>query len=102
MRCQDLFDLLASRSASIPQDKGGLGASGRKIRQFQAATLNSAQALGRERELGQVAPGYFADIVILEADPLAEIGNAGRIDLVMKAGKVYKPADLTRGLGVRH
>jgi len=72
------------------------------LQAIQAATLNSAQTLGKERELGQVAPGYFADLVILEADPLEEIGNASRIDLVMKAGQSYKPADLTKGLGVSH
>jgi imidazolonepropionase-like amidohydrolase len=72
------------------------------LQAIQAATLNSAQALGKEREFGQVAPGFFADIVILEADPLEEIGNAAKISLVMKAGKSYKPGELTTGLGVPH
>jgi imidazolonepropionase-like amidohydrolase len=72
------------------------------LQAIQAATLNSAQALGKERELGQVAPGYFADIVILAADPLADVTNASRIELVMKAGQSYKPADLTNGLSVHH
>jgi imidazolonepropionase-like amidohydrolase len=72
------------------------------LQAIQAATLNSAQALGKERELGQVAPGFFADIVILEADPLEKIGNTGKISLVMKAGQSYKPTELTKGLGLPH
>ncbi|HEY7096456.1 MAG TPA: amidohydrolase family protein [Terriglobales bacterium] len=70
------------------------------LKAIQAATLNSAKTLGKEHELGQVAPGYFADIVILEADPLKQVENATKISLVMKAGQIYRPADLMKGPGV--
>jgi len=69
---------------------------------IQAATINPAEALGRGRELGQVSPGFLADLVVLEADPLKEIGNMSRITLVMKAGHRYYPADLTKHLPVPH
>jgi imidazolonepropionase-like amidohydrolase len=37
------------------------------------ATTNAAALLGKQKELGAIAPGYFANIVALEGDPLADI-----------------------------
>ena len=54
-----------------------------------AATLGSARAIGREADLGSIAPGKIADLVILDADPLADIRNTLRIDAVMQGGRLY-------------
>ena len=40
---------------------------------LQAATVLPAEMLGLERSLGSIAAGYFADIVAVEGDPLANI-----------------------------
>ena len=50
-----------------------------------AATRNVAQLLGAD-SLGSVAPGKVADLVILLADPLADIANTRKIDRVMLRG----------------
>ena len=53
------------------------------------ATTNAAALLGLEKKLGAVAPGYFADIVAVEGDPLADIKVViDKVRWVMKAGTV--------------
>jgi len=58
---------------------------------LKAATTEPAAMLGMEKSLGAVAPGFFADIVAVEGDPLANITAVSRrenIRWVMKAGRV--------------
>jgi imidazolonepropionase-like amidohydrolase len=56
---------------------------------LQTATVNGAGLLGKEKELGAVAPGYFADLVAVEGDPLADIDVAiSYVKWVMKGGAV--------------
>jgi imidazolonepropionase-like amidohydrolase len=50
--------------------------------------------IGRERDLGSVEPGKLADLVVLDADPLADVGNLRRISLVIKGGVVHDPGRL--------
>ncbi len=53
------------------------------------ATTNGAALLGKEKELGAVAPGYYADIVAVEGDPLADVGAIVHgVRWVMKNGRV--------------
>jgi imidazolonepropionase-like amidohydrolase len=54
------------------------------------ATTNGAALLGMDKSLGAVAPGYFADIVAVEGDPMQDIGVVIRnVRWVMKGGKVF-------------
>jgi imidazolonepropionase-like amidohydrolase len=63
---------------------------------LRAATTNAAELLGKEKDLGAVAPGYFADLVAVDGDPLADINVAiNNVRWVMKAGAVV--ADKTKG-----
>jgi imidazolonepropionase-like amidohydrolase len=64
---------------------------------LRAATITAAESLGHEKELGTIEAGKFADVVLLNADPLADIANAGKIDAVIKGGKMYRPAELLAG-----
>jgi len=53
------------------------------------ATTNGAALLGMEKKLGAVAPGYFADLVAVDGDPLADIHVAiDKVRWVMKGGQV--------------
>jgi imidazolonepropionase-like amidohydrolase len=61
---------------------------------LQVATINAARMVGREREFGTIEKGKLADLLILEADPLADIKNIRRINRVIKGGVAYNPAEL--------
>ena len=62
---------------------------------LEAATVNGAAILGLERSLGRIAPGYVADIVGVEGDPLADIDVViDKVKWVMKDGRVV--VDKTR------
>ena len=52
-----------------------------------AATVNPAEFLGASREWGRVAPGMRADLVLLSANPLADIRNTQRIEAVSAGGR---------------
>jgi imidazolonepropionase-like amidohydrolase len=53
------------------------------------ATTNGAELLGIEKKLGWIRPGYFADIVAVEGDPLADINVViDKVRWVMKGGEV--------------
>jgi imidazolonepropionase-like amidohydrolase len=56
---------------------------------LRTATGNAAALLGKENELGAVAPGYFADLVAVEGDPLGDINVVlNNVKWVMKDGAV--------------
>jgi imidazolonepropionase-like amidohydrolase len=66
---------------------------------LRAATVNGARAMGLERDAGTLAAGKLADLVVLDADPLADVRNLSRIHRVIKDGKVFAPDELMRSLG---
>lgn len=57
---------------------------------IQSATVVPAQILKMENELGQIAPGFFADIIAVKEDPSTNIKTLEEVKFVMKEGKVYK------------
>ena len=54
------------------------------------ATLNPARMLGLETEIGAIAPGYRADLVVLDANPLENIRNTRKLVWVMKGGTPHR------------
>jgi imidazolonepropionase-like amidohydrolase len=55
-----------------------------------SATRNAAAVMGRQTEIGTLERGKYADLVILDADPLADIKNTRRIFKVMKEGEFFQ------------
>jgi imidazolonepropionase-like amidohydrolase len=57
---------------------------------LQAATINAAQLLKRDKDLGSVAAGKVADVVAVPGDPTTDISRMLNVTFVMKDGAVYK------------
>lgn len=55
---------------------------------IQAATRNGAQALGREKDVGAIAVGRYADIIAVDGDPLTNVRELESVDAVVKSGKL--------------
>jgi imidazolonepropionase-like amidohydrolase len=64
--------------------EGGIPA----LEAIRIGTLNAAIFLGKERDMGSIEVGKLADMVLLSADPLADIANAATIDTVIKGGRI--------------
>ena len=55
---------------------------------FAAATTHAARVLGLENEIGRIAPGYSADLIAVEANPLDDTSTLENVDWVMVRGRV--------------
>lgn len=71
---------------------GASGATPHEI--LRAATIESAEDIGRRAQIGSLEPGKYADLLILSRNPLADIRNARAIAQVMKNGRIYDAATL--------
>ena len=65
---------------------------------IRAATGDAARLIGAERDLGTIALGKWADLVILDGDPVSDIRNSRRIWAVLQAGRVLDRAALVARL----
>ena len=61
---------------------------------LQAATSNPAEFLGMDESFGSIAPGKIADLVLLSADPLADVRNTRRVTAVVLNGRYLDRAEL--------
>lgn len=98
--------LLAATDVGVPMQVPGVGlhenlallvdAGLTPLEALRTATLNPARALGLADSLGTVEPGKLADLVLLEANPLADIANTRRIRVVVADGRLFRRDDLDR------
>jgi imidazolonepropionase-like amidohydrolase len=65
---------------------------------LRSATVGGARALGLPDQVGEVEAGRLADLVILDADPLADIGNLAKVYRTIKGGVAYDPETLMESI----
>jgi imidazolonepropionase-like amidohydrolase len=70
-------------------------------RVLQIATLGAARVMKRDAELGSIAPGKLADLILVDGDPAAHISDIRRVTTVVKDGAVYQTSALYQAIGVR-
>ena len=70
--------------------KAGLPA----LKILQMTTILPAEFLGRQDEMGLVAPGMPADLVLLSGDPLADAANLSAVEAVIRRGRYYSSEEL--------
>jgi Tol biopolymer transport system component len=56
---------------------------------LRAATIGGSKTIGRDAEFGSLEPGKFADLIVLDGNPLDDIRNTLSIEDVMKNGRLY-------------
>lgn len=67
---------------------------------LQIATLGAARVMKRDDELGAIAPGMLADVVLVDGDPTARISDIRQVVLTVQGGRVYRAEKLYRAMGI--
>ncbi len=68
---------------------------------LQMATLGAARVMKRDQELGSLAPGKLADLIMIDGDPTTNISDIRKVKVVVKDGVVYKTDELYGAIGVQ-
>ena len=63
---------------------------------LQTAAINPARFRGKEGDFGTVDKGKIADLALLDANPLDDIGNTQKITAVFANGRYYSRTQLDR------
>ncbi|HTI31046.1 MAG TPA: amidohydrolase family protein [Sphingomonas sp.] len=113
---EDYVDAASAREAKKLADKGvqvSIGAHGQQpglgahwelwsfvrggwspVEALRAGTIMPATSLGYAKDIGSLEPGKLADLVVLDADPTANIRNTEKVHQVMLGGRLYDAATL--------
>ncbi|HEY6941579.1 amidohydrolase family protein, partial [Dokdonella sp.] len=67
---------------------------------LRMATLTPAEVMGVTRDRGVIAPGKYADLLLVDGDPTRDIGDIRKVATVVKGGKLYDTAAIERALGI--
>jgi imidazolonepropionase-like amidohydrolase len=68
---------------------------------LQLATLGAARIMGKDKELGSIAVGKKADLILIDGDPTRDIAAIRNTDAVICRGVLYNPDELFQAVGMR-
>ncbi|QXQ08113.1 amidohydrolase family protein [Sphingosinicellaceae bacterium] len=84
------FEPNSGTTATVHEAELYVDAGMTPLRALQSATTESARMLGMEADIGRLAPGKYADVVAVDADPTKDIRALRTISFVMKGGIVVR------------
>lgn len=67
------------------------------LQAIRSATVNAADLIGWKDKVGAIKPGYYADMIAVAGDPLADVTRLEHVGFVMKGGKVVRGDELQAG-----
>lgn len=67
---------------------------------LQLATLGSARVMKRDAQLGSIAPGKMADLILLDGNPAENISDIRKVRTVFKDGKMFSSAEIYEAIGI--
>ena len=67
---------------------------------LRLATLGAAQVMKRDNEFGRIAPGYVADLILVDGNPLINISDIRKVRTVLRGDRLYDSMALFQSLGI--
>jgi imidazolonepropionase-like amidohydrolase len=68
---------------------------------LRIATLGGAEVMKRDKDYGRVAPGYVADLILVDGDPTQWMGDLRKVDTVIRGDRMFDSAALFKSVGVK-
>ncbi len=68
---------------------------------LRIATIEAAKVMHKDHALGSIAPGKYADMILVNGDPTKQMSDIRQVDVVIKNGDVYRPSEMYPAFGIR-
>ena len=68
---------------------------------LRMATIEAAKVMHKDKDLGSITSGKFADVILVNGDPTHNISDIRHVDVVIKNGDVYRPSEMYPAFGIR-
>lgn len=68
---------------------------------LQLATLGAARVMKQDRERGSIEVGKLADVILVNGNPAARVGDVRKLKTIVKDGVMYDASELDRAIGVK-